>query len=50
MEEGERDPIPNVTREGIRGRRGTIPERVTFVGELTNVHTKQALPSWLGED
>jgi len=39
-----------VTREGIRGRRGTIPGRVTLVGELTNVHTKQGLPSWLGED
>jgi len=41
---------PNVTRGGIRGRRGTIPGRVTLVGELTNVHTKQGLPSWLGED
>jgi len=29
---------------------GTIPGRVTLVGELTNVHTKQGLPPWLGED
>ena len=47
---GERDPIPNVTKGGIRGRKGTIPGRVTLVGELTKVHTKQGLPSWLGED
>jgi len=40
----------HVTKEGIRGRRGTIPGRVTLVGELNNVHTKQGLPSWLGED
>ena len=45
--EGERDPIPNVTNEGIMGSEGgTIPERVTLVRELTNVHTKQR-PSFL---
>ena len=38
-----------VCNQGRKGR-GTIPGRETRVGELTNVHTKQGLPSWLGED